>query len=250
VSIQSEGPGARAPGSLGNSAAQLLAIDGSRVLVEGVAELPVRGTSQASFVLPRTRRSHPFRAHRPGYSYDLEGWVGDPELGVEVGRRLELPLRDGVLRVAVVRQRVATRARDLVVAAWEHTEGCIATSRRGTDARALAALLATLPFRARPGGCTVALPLDNRIRPPSVMLHAPSLGVLFIRPRTRQIVERLPRSRGAAAEGGELFRVRAARRSLLLVTSSAVVDIEPTPGVLDPVGVAQSLRVEWSAAAQ
>jgi hypothetical protein len=247
---QSEGPGAHAPGPLGNSAASLLAIDGSRISVAGAVDLPARGTSQASFALPKSWRSHPFRSHRPGYSYDLEAWVVDPDARVEVGARLELPLREGRLRVAAVRQPSAVGVRDLVFGAWEHADGCIVTSRRGTDVHALAALLATLPFRAHADGCTLALPLDNRIRPPTVMLHAPNLGVLFIRPHTRQLLERLPRSAGARTEGGELFRVRATRQSLLLVTRSAIVDIEPVSAVSDAVVAAQSLRVEWAVASE
>jgi hypothetical protein len=206
----------------------------------------LRATSQASFVLPGTRRSHPFTARRAGYSYDVARWAAMPEVGVNVLEHVELRVHDGLLRCATVQQQAPEGTnRTLAFAAWEHANGCITTSRHGTDAHGIARRLTPLPFRASPSGCTLALAVDASLRPPVVMTDAPGLGVLFIRPQTKRVLARVPAGRGRAVEGGELFRVRVNRPTLLLVTDTAVVDIQPRAEHADALEVARSLRIEW-----
>jgi hypothetical protein len=232
-------------------------IDASSVVLESAVPLFARATSQASFALPGARRSQPFRAHRAGYSDDLAGWVAAPEIGAQIVDVLERPLHDGRLRVASVRHRVG-RARDraLTFATFEHEHGCVVTSRHGTDVQGFARLLATLPFRATAAGCSLALPVDATIRPPTLMLATTST-VLFVRPHTRAARRRLPQQSGMRTPGGELFRTRRGLHRLLLVSETAVVDIqpvdEPAPVANDAsmdaatLAFASGLRATWKA---
>jgi hypothetical protein len=218
--------------------------------VAGLPLLPARHTSQASFVLPGGRRSHPFRSHRAGYADDLREWVTGPEhtalFGVEIGETFERSLHGGTLRIAAVRQRLPRGDdRDVVFAVWEHAHGSIVTSRHGNDLGVVARRLLSLPFRAEQEGCSLALDVDVTLRAPMVVTHVPSLGVCFVLPHTKSLLARVPRAPGFRAAGGELYRARADRRSLLLVTGSAVVDIEPTADAIDPIAVAQSVQIEW-----
>src|SRR5262249_58149075 len=98
---------------------------------------------------------------------------------------------------------------------------------------------------AAPEGCSLALDVDATLRAPMVVTHVPSLGVCFIRPHTASLLARVPRAPGYRAAGGELYRARPDRRTLLLITGSAVVDIEPTAEAIDPVAAAQSVHIEW-----
>jgi hypothetical protein len=253
MTFESEGSGVSAPGP---SVASYGVIDTSRVVVESTHALPAGATSQASFVLPNARRSQPFRAHRAGYGDDLAHWAAATEFGVEIVEVLERPLLDGRLHVASVRQRVAAdRIRSLTLAAFEHDHGCILTSRHGTDVRGLARLMATLPFRASATGCALALPVDASIRPPALMIATPST-VCFVRPYTRAARKRLPRAAGMRTQGGELFRARRGLSRLLLVTETAIVDVQPVaesqPVSLDAsvdaetLAFATDLRATWN----
>jgi hypothetical protein len=241
-----EGLGAQAPGP--SDSRSFLAIDGAAVTLRGAATLPEVHTSHASFVLPGGRRSHPFRAHRAGYADALREWTAGSEFGVEILETFERPVQGGHLRLAAVRQRTgAGRSRSLVFAAWEHECGSIVTSRHGRDLAGVARRLLTLPYRAQPGGCTLALRVDAAVRPPTVMMHVADVGVLFVRPHTAQLLARVPAARGLRSAGGELFRTRADRRTMLLVTRSAVVDIEPVADGPAALAAASALRIEWEA---
>jgi hypothetical protein len=79
------------------------------------------------------------------------------------------------------------------------------------------------------------------------MMHVDGLGVLFVRPHTAQLLARVPTTPGLRSDGGELFRMRADRRTMLLVTDSAVVDIEPSVDTTAALAAASALRIEWKA---
>ncbi len=245
VSTRVGGLGAPVPGP--PDSRSYLAIDGSQIVFAG-GVAPALHTSNASFVLPGGRRSHPFRAHRAGYADSLQQWIAGPEFGVQIVETFERPVQDGRLRLAAVRQRTSHGGgRSLVFAVWEHAHGSIVTSRHGSDLAGIARRLVSLPFRAQTGGCTLALRVDAALRPPTVMMHVDGLGVLFVRPHTAQLLSRVPTTPGLRSDGGELFRMRADRHTMLLVTESAVVDIEPSVDTAAALAAACTLRIEWKA---
>jgi hypothetical protein len=246
VSTRVGGLGAPAPSP--PDSRTYLAIDGAQVAFAGGVP-PALHTSNASFVLPGGRRSHPFRAHRAGYADALQQWIAGPEFGVQILETFERPVQGGRLRLAAVRQRSSRAAwRSLVFAVWEHAHGSVVTARHGSDIAGVARRLVSLPYRAQPGGCTLALRVDAALRPPTVMMHVDGLGVLFVRPHTSQLLARVPTTPGLRTDGGELFRMRADRRTLLLVTGSAVVDIEPSVDTAVALEAAAALHIEWKAA--
>ena len=128
---------------------------------------------------------------------------------------------------------------------WEGRHGCIVTSTRGHDLGRFVQRLARLPYEDRPGGCTLNLPVDNRTRTPTVMLRVDGVGGLFVRPHTRRLLDRVPCATGVRTAGGELFRARGRGTALLLVTSTAVVDVtaEPTSTAVESV---RALTVTWT----
>jgi hypothetical protein len=227
-----------------------LAIDGSEVNVLGEVDLSHPFTSQATFRLPRRNRSRVFRAQPAGYASDLERWAPEAFPDFEVGEQMELDVRDGRLRLAVVtRPRVADGGPrgTFVLAAWETDNGCIMTSRAGSDMRDFASLLARVPFTREERGCTISLPVDASLRPPTGLKRVPGVGNLIIRPMTRRALDRLPRESGKRVHGGELFRVRTNRATAMLVSSTALVDVEPARWNDRALLGAQRIRVDWSA---
>lgn len=228
-----------------------LAIDGSEVNVLGEVDLSHPFTSQASFRLPRRHRSRVFRAQLAGYSWDLERWMPESFPEFEVGDRMELNVRDGLLRLAAVTRPADHGPRStFVLAAWESDSGCIVTARGGTDVHDFASILSHVPFTSSERGCTIALPVDATLRPPTGLKRVPGVGNLIIRPMTRRSLERLPRGNGKRVQGGELFRVRANRDTAMLVTRTALVDVEPARWNDRALSGAHKLRVDWNATAR
>jgi hypothetical protein len=230
-----------------------LAIDGSEVSVLGEVDLSHPFSSQAAFRLPRSRRPHVFRAQPAGYSSDLERWAPDAFPDFEIGERMAVELRDGLLRLAVVtRPQPADGSPrgSFVIAAWEADTGCVMTARAGSGIEEFARFLRRIPFTRSERGCTISLTVDASVRPPTGLKRVPGVGNLVIRPMTMRTLERLPRGNGKRVPGGELFRVRSHRETAMLVTSSALVDVEPAHGNDRPLSGAHKLRVDWKAKAR
>jgi hypothetical protein len=225
-----------------------LSIDGSVVSVEAQADLGTKATATGWAIVPALARAHPFTIYPPGHSNVVEKNVRTVS-PLNVQPTEDFSLKGGQLRIAEVEMPTATgRTRRLTVGAWEGRQGCLITSLVGSQRDRLIEVFDTISFSERPGGLAIDSPVTARPREPEVVKEIPGVGILSILPAIATVLETLPRARGRAAAGGELFRIRASSNAVTLVSGSAVVSIKPTPEVdtQQMLAVAEDLRVEWS----
>ena len=225
-----------------------VAIDGSTVVIEAEADLNTGSTATGWAIVPSLLRSYPFSIHPPGHSEMIERNVRAHFRGVKVMSTEDFQLKDGRLRVAEVELPAPTGiARLLTVGAWEGRKGCLVTSLVGRNPKQLVEVFDTLQFSERGKG----LAIDSQVMPlpraPEVFKEIPGLGVLSIRPAISVELERVPKASGFQTTYGELFRYRAQSQSLLFVSRSAIVRVNPSKGTAGEgmLRVARNLRIEW-----
>lgn len=226
-----------------------LSIDGSVVAIDADADLQTGATATGWAVVPSLMQTHPFAIYPPGHSAVVEDTARSVLPGLDARPTEEYSLKGGRLRVAEVELPTATGGtRMLTVGGWEGTQGCLTTSLVGSQRDRLVEVFDTLRFSDHRGGLAIDSPVTLRPREPEVVKEVPRVGVLAIRPAVGETLERIPRARGRATSGGELFRVRAASDAVTLVTSSAVVSIQPTADVdtSEMLAVVEGMRVQWT----
>jgi hypothetical protein len=225
-----------------------VAIDGSTVLIEAEAELNTGATATGWAMVPSLLRSYPFSIHPAGHSEIVERGVRGQFRGIKIVSSEDFKLKDGRLRVAEVELPTPTGIpRLLTVGAWEGRRGCLMTSLVGRDPKQLVEVFDTLQFSEREKGLAIDSPVMPLPRAPEVFKEIPGLGVLSIRPAIPIELERVPKATGFQVANGELFRYRAESQSLLFVSRSTVVRINPPKGTARDgmLRAARSLRVEW-----
>lgn len=225
-----------------------LSIDGSVVRVEADADLGTGATAAGWAVVPALSQAHPFTIFPPGHSNVVEESVRRSLAALNVQPTEEFSLKGGQLRIAEVDLATATGGtRRLTVGAWEGSRGCLTTSLVGSQRDRLVEVFDTLSFSEKAGGLAIDSPVTARPREPEVVKEVPGAGILRMLPAVSTVLDMIPRARGRAVGGGELFRVRSSSNAVTLVTDSAVVTIKPTPDVdvRQMMAVAENLRVEW-----
>jgi hypothetical protein len=225
-----------------------LSIDGSVISVEAEADLGTKATATGWAVVPALARAHPFTISPPGHSNVVERNVR-PMSTLDIQSTEDFSLKGGQLRIAEVTMPTSTGdSRRLTVGAWEGRQGCLITSLVGAQRDRLVEVFDTLGFSEHPVGLAIDSPVTARPREPEVIKEVPGVGILRILPAIATVLETLPRARGRAVAGGELFRIRASSNAITLVSVSAVVSIKPTPDVdtRQMLAVAENLRVEWT----
>ncbi len=230
--------------------AEHLSIDGSVVSIESEADLSTAVTATGWAIVPSIARAHPFRISPPGYVRIVEQAVRKSFSDIRIGKMQEFSLRGGNLHVAEVEMPVATGGtRKLTVGGWEGKMGCLSTSVRDASTDRLVEMFDSLQFSEGSMGLRIDSPVTPRPREPRVVKEVPGLGILSIRPAIASVLEMIPRSAGAAARHGELFRVAADRSDLIHVSRTAVTWIR----TVDEDGsnerrtaAAVDLHVEWS----
>jgi hypothetical protein len=226
-----------------------LAIDGSVIAIEADADLTMQATATGWAIVPSLMRAHPFAIYPAGHSSRVEQTIRSNFPDLEIRSVEDFSLKQGTLRVAEVTLPTATNGkRDLTVGAWEGKSGCITTSLVGAERQRLIEVFDTLQFSERARGLAIDSPITPRPREPEVIKEIPELGVLNIRPAIPSTLERIPRSRGHLTNHGELFRIRETSQTLIYVSPSAVVRIDPRDraDAREMLAVARDLRVEWS----
>ena len=237
-----------------------LAIDGSSVSVEADADSTSDIAATGWAIVPSLMQAHPFAVHPAGHSSLMEQTVRADRQDVRFLSEEDYSLKGGSLRILEVELPTATETtKTITVGAWEGRTGCLTTSLRGSARDWLVEVFDTLHFGEDPRGLAIHSPVTAQPRVPEVIKEVPGLGVLNIRPAIPPELDQIPKARGAATRGGELFRLKAGSDALGFVSDSAVVRITPVPrpaaeGVVDflsPVdlGVAEGLRVEWTPSA-
>ena len=225
-----------------------LSIDGSVVRVDADADLGTGATATGWAVVPALSQAHPFTIYPPGHSTVVEEATRATRGDLRLQEPEEFSLKGGRLRVAEVDLPTATGGtRRLTVGAWEGERGCLTTSLIGSLRDRLVEVFDSLEFSERAEGLAIDSPVTSRPREPEVIKEIPGAGVLRMQPAISTVLDRIPRARGHAVGGGELFRVRSTSNAVTLVTESAVVTVKPTPDVdvREMMAVAETLRVEW-----
>lgn len=232
--------------------AEHLSIDGSLVSIEADADLSAAVTATGWALVPAIARAHPFRVSPSGYTKAVEETVRQSFSHIRVSDMQEFSLKGGSLRVAQVEMPVATGGtRKLTVAGWEGRTGCLSTSVRGWETEKLVEMFDSIQFSERAEGLAIDSPVTPHPREPRVIKEVPELGILSVRPALASVMETIPRSPGAAVAHGELFRMRATRRDLIHVSTSAVTWIRPIEESEEResadrrTSAAASLRVDW-----
>jgi hypothetical protein len=225
-----------------------VAIDGSTVLIEAEADLNTGATAIGWAMVPSLLRSYPFSIHPAGHSEIIERTVRGQFRGLKVISSQDFQLKNGRLRVAEVELPTPTGIPRLLTAgAWEGRTGCLMTSLVGREPKQLVEVFDTLQFSEREKGLAIDSPVMPLPRAPEVFKEIPGLGILSIRPAIPVELERVPKASGLQVANGELFRYRAQSQSLLFVSRSTVVRINPPKGTEREgmLRAARSLRVEW-----
>lgn len=226
-----------------------VSIDGSVVSIDADADLQAGATATGWVIVPSLRQAHPFTVSPPGHSAIVEETVRENAADLEIGPIEDYSTKGGQLRITEVRMPTATGDfRTLTVGAWESENGCLSTSLVGSQTDRLVEVFDTVNFSARRGGLAFDSPVTTRPREPAIVKNVPGVGVLDVKPAIASVLEHVPRQRGHATTGGELFRYRESSNALMLVTDSAVVALTPTPEAdgRELLAVAENLRVEWS----
>ena len=221
--------------------AQHTAIDGATVSITADLDLSSPFTSMGRIVA--------------GYVvHELTvGPIGDVEslLASRSGGTTErFDYRDGVLQIASVEEvDPKTRARHLqVIAVWSIAGQAISGSFPGQAPDAVVSLLDTVDVRTAPGLAVV--PRRSRwYDDPQLVKEIPGVGLLEVRPLTRERSAQLPEWEGARVQGGDLYRIdeREDAPALLLVSRSAASQILlDDPQAADTAATAASgISVEW-----
>ena len=229
--------------------AEHLALDGSVVSIEADADLSTTTTATGWAVVPSLMRAHPFTLYPPGHIAVIENAVRSNAASLEILSIEEYALKNGKLRVGEVQQDAPTGGkRHLTIGAWEGSTGCLHTAMVGRHRERLVEVFDTLSFSESGRGLSVDSPVVARPRAPEVVKEIPEIGVLVIRPAIATELQQVPKSRGFAADHGELFRARSQGRGVLFVSTSTVVTVNPLPDsemarVMD---IIQRLRVDWT----
>jgi hypothetical protein len=226
-----------------------LAIDGSVVRLEAEADLSSAVTATGWAAVPSLLRTHPFALYPSGHSQTVEKAVRENMPEVEFISDEDFSLKGGNLRIVQIQLPTATdQTRVLTVGAWEGEKGCLTTSVVGPDRDGLVEVFDTLEFSEGRLGLAIDSPVTSTPRSPEVVKEVPDVGILGIRPATTTELELVPRAPGASTRGGEVFRGGPARQSLLFVSPSSVVRIEPLARVVPErmLEVVESLEVIWS----
>lgn len=227
--------------------AEYLALDGSLVTVEGEGRFTDESTAAGWAVVPSLLQAHPFTRHPRGHSHRVVDAVKESFDAIEFLAEDEFSVKNGELRVYVVRVPTATgRTRTLTVGAWEGHRGCLATSLVGESRERLVEVFETLQFEETDRGVVVRSPVTVRPRTPEVITEVENVGVLAVVPAVADELERVPRAAGHRTEHGELFRTRAESRSVLFVGRSALARLQPLEDSDESLlELASRLRVEW-----
>lgn len=229
--------------------AQYLAIDGSVVTVQSEADLrpgPVTGTAWA--MVPSLMRAHPFTTYPAGHSRTMEDAVRKNFPDVELEEEQELSLKGGTLRVGRVTLPRDGGPHRFAIAAWEGRHGCLTTTLPDERGRRMAEVFDSLQFSDQPRGLAIDSPVITTPRPPQLMQEIAGLGLLAIRPAISSELEVLPRAEGRRTRHGELFRVRADNRAMLLLGRNATVRIQPHEAADEKElsEAIEGLDVEWA----
>lgn len=229
--------------------AQHVAIDGSVVTIESDVELrggPVTGAGWA--VVPSLMQAHPFISYPAGHSQVIVDALRANFPDVEVGEEEELSVKGGRLRVGEVGIPRDGGHRRIAVAAWEGQHGCLTTSMPAERRRTLIEALDTLQFSEEERGVAIQSPVATRPRPPELIQEIDGLGVLAVRPAVSIELERVPREAGHRTRHGEVFRVRADSRALLLLGRGSVARLQPRAEAADEelAEAVEGLRIEWT----
>lgn len=229
--------------------AQHVAIDGSVVSIESEVELrggPVTGAGWA--VVPSMMQAHPFIAYPAGHSQVIVDVLRANFPDVEIGDEEELSLKGGRLRVGEIGIPRDGGRRRIAVAAWEGQHGCLTTSLASDKRRSLIEAFDTLQFSDRQGGVAIDSPVAARPRPPELIQEIEGIGVLAVRPAVAVELERVPREEGRRTRHGEVFRVRAESRALLLLGRGSVARLQPRPETPDEelAEAVEGLKIEWT----
>jgi len=229
--------------------AQHLAIDGSVVSIRSAAELrpgPVTGTGWA--MVPSLMRAHPFTTYPAGHSRTMEKAVRENFPDVELEEEQELSLKGGTLRVGRVTLPRDGGPHRFAIAAWEGRHGCLTTTLPGDRGGGLPEVFDSLEFRDEPRGLVIESPVVTVPRPPQLMQEVDGLGLLAIRPAISSELEVLPRAEGRRTRHGELFRMRADSRAMLLLGRNATVRIQPREAADEEElsEAIEGLDVEWA----
>ena len=229
--------------------ARYLAIDGSVVSVQSEAELhpgPVTGSGWAT--VPSLMRAHPFTTYPAGHSRTMEQAVRENFPDVELEEEEELALKGGTLRVGRVGVPRDGGRHRFAIAAWEGRHGCLTTTLPGDRGRELAEVFDSLQFSDRTRGLAIDSPVVTRPRPPQLLQEVAGLGMLAIRPAVGSELEGIPRAEGRRTRHGELFRMRADSRAMVLLGRGALVRIQPQEDAADEelAEAIEGLNVEWA----
>jgi hypothetical protein len=221
-------------------------VDGAILRTDGAdASAPV--TSQAFFDVGE-RAPQLLRAKPAGFSRNLDAWHARGDFADRdfiVHARQERPWKDGVLRLAEVSHATGSGVRrELSFVFFEHANGCLVLTRAGRTLDDTRTLFERLPVDTAPDGVSVRLPVVSDLRPPSALVHVPSLGQLAITPLTASVLRQLPSSPGYRVAHGELYRASARSNAVLFVSPTCRVMIVPELGTVD-ITAAQRLAVEW-----
>lgn len=229
--------------------AQHVAIDGSVVSIESAVDLRVGPPTGAAWaVVPSLMQAHPFTVYPAGHSRTIEEAVRSNFPDVEVDEAEELSLKGGTLRVGQVGVPRDGGVHRIAVAAWEGEHGCLTTSLASDRRRALVEAFDTLQFTDHDRGLSIDSPVVTRPRPPELFQEIVGVGVLGVRPAVSSELERVPRAEGRRTRHGEVFRLRAESRALLLLGRGAVVRLQPhdDAGEEEIAETVEGLRVEWA----
>lgn len=229
--------------------AEHIAIDGSTISIEAGVDLTSQTTATGWAIVPALSQSHPFAVYPAGHSRIVEEVASSSLRGITIVSREEFSLKGRTLRVAEVQVPRSTGGmRDLTVAAWEGSTGCLTTSMPGHRTKQLVEVFDTLAFSESARGLAIDSPVVPRPRPPELIKEIPELGIVNIRPAVYSELELVPRARGFATKHGELFRRSEGGPALMLVGRSAIARIDPI-GDVEPerlIAAAQDLRIEWA----
>lgn len=229
--------------------AQHMAIDGSVVSIESPVDLRLGPPTGAAWaVVPSLMQAHPFTVYPAGHSRVMEKAVRANFPDVELEEEEELSLKGGTLRVGQVGVPRDGGAHRIAVGAWEGRRGCLTTSLASANRQALVEAFDTLQFSEHSRGLVIDSPIITRPRPPEHFQEIVGVGMLGVRPAVSSELERVPRGEGRRTRHGEVFRLRADSRSMLLLGKHSVVRIQPHDDADDErlADAVEELRVEWT----
>ncbi len=221
-------------------------VDGSRVTFDGGGDLSLPATSLASFRMPK-RRNQMFENAPPGRLATLLQVAEQSQLDYRVHDAKVSGVRDGSLVTAVVSYDGDNGRRTVTLGVWESEAGAVSASTSGDHLKGFHETLSVVPFEADSEGAYVSLRVLSEPRVPRMMKRIPGRALAIVSPLLRETRQTLPRNRrGTRVRGGEAYRMKAGSDAVALVSSSALVHLEPQPGD-DASAALDDLSVEWVA---